>query len=356
VRLSLVISTLTCGGAERVMSLLANEWARRGNAVQLVTLDVEPPFFPLDDRVELVQLGCEKPSPTPLHALWNLYASVRALRRQFRSFGADAVVAFTTRVNVKALMAAAPLRVPVVVSERTNPEADPPAPFWKRLVDRWYPTARRIVVQTQKVADFYAALGLRRLSLIPNPVELLPAVAHRSGGSLLWLAVARMSPEKGVDLLLEAWARSRQRERAKLRILGDGAQRAALEALADALGIRHTVEFAGFVSDKAPHWAEASAFVLSSRHEGFPNALCEAMAAGLACVSFDCPSGPAELIRDGENGLLVPAENVDGLAAAMDRVADDAALRERLGREAVHIIETLGLPGIVDRWEAALRP
>ena len=354
-KLSLVISTLTCGGAERVLTLLANEWARRGNTVQLVTLDTAPPFFSIDERVELVQLGVEKSSPTPLHALWNLYVSVRALRRQFRRFDPAAVVAFTTRVNIKALMAAGPLRIPVLVSERTNPEASPLPSLWKRLTGRWYPKAHQLVVQTQRVAGFYRSRGVERLTVIPNPVEELPPPSHRSGGEMLWLAIARLSSEKGVDLLLEAWARSRQPQTARLCILGDGPLRAQLEALAEELGVHETVEFAGFVSDKAPYWKSASAFVLSSRREGFPNALCEAMAAGLACVSFDCASGPSDLIRDGENGLLVPPEDVDALAAAMDRVGADPLLRERFGKAAVMITHTLGLSGIVDRWEAVLR-
>jgi glycosyltransferase involved in cell wall biosynthesis len=356
VRLSLVISTLTCGGAERVMSLLANEWVRRGNAVQLVTLDREPPFFPLDSRIELVQLGREKPSPTKFHALWNLYRSVGALRRTFRGFGPDGVVAFTTRVNVKALMAA-PRGVPVVISERVDPSGNPLTGFWEKLTTRWYPRARRLVVQTKSIADYYAALGLSRLEVIANPVEALPGSAGGNPtGDLLWLVVARLHHQKGIDLLLQAWARSAQGKTSRLRILGDGPERGELEALAASLGVSGRVEFAGFVSDKLPHWKQASAFVLSSRYEGFPNALCEGMAAGLACVSFDCPSGPGELIRDGENGLLVPAEDVEGLASAMDRVAADPELRERLGREAVKISLTLGVAGIVDRWEGALLP
>jgi glycosyltransferase involved in cell wall biosynthesis len=336
--------------------MLANEWVRRGNAVQLITLDLETPFFPLDDRVQLVQLGREVPSPTSLHALWNLFRSVSALRRCFRSFGTEAVVAFTTRVNVKALMAARPLRIPVVISERVDPVGNPLQGLWRKLVDRWYPKAARLVLQTSTVADYFAHRGLSRLTVIPNPVDDLPTPQRTPDGALLWLAVARLNPQKGFDLLLKAWAASAQRRTSTLRILGDGPQHAELEALAASLGIADRVEFAGFVSDKAPHWARASAFVLSSRYEGFPNALCEAMAAGLPCVSFDCPSGPADLIRDGENGILVPPEDIAGLAAALDRVAGDAKLRERLGAEASHITKELGLSGITDRWEAALKP
>jgi glycosyltransferase involved in cell wall biosynthesis len=187
-----------------------------------------------------------------------------------------------------------------------------------------------------------------------EPVDLGPRSAPAD--DLLWLTVSRLNREKGIDLLLEAWALSSQRKTSRLRILGDGAERADLEALARRLGIADRVEFAGFVSDKVPHWQQASAFVMSSRFEGFPNALCEAMAAGLPSVSFDCPSGPRAILSDGINGLLVPAEDTRALAAALDRIAGDPALRDRLGREAVKILENLGLAGITDRWEGALRP
>jgi glycosyltransferase involved in cell wall biosynthesis len=337
------------------MTLLANEWVRRGHQVQLITMDLETPFFPLASEVKLVQLGCERPSGTPVQAIWNLFRSVSMLRRSLKAFGSEVIVAFTTRINVKALIAASRLRIPVVISERTDPVGNVLSSFWRRLVDRWYPRAARLVVQTPRAADYFAQRGFALLSIIPNPIDDVPVRRTVPQGDLLWMAVARLSPEKGIDLLLQGWAASKQGKSSRLRILGDGPSRAELEAQAVSLGIADRVEFAGFVSEKALHWAQASAFVLPSRFEGFPNALCEAMAAGLACVSFDCPSGPAELIRDGENGILVPPEDISALAAAMDRVAADREFRERLGHEAVKIKDLLGLSGIVDRWEAAWR-
>jgi len=357
VKLSLVISTLTCGGAERVMSLLANEWVHRGHRVQLVTLDRERPFFPLDPRVELTQLDCEKSSPTPFHALWNLNRSVAALRQAQRAFGAEGVISFTTRVNVKALMAARPLGIPVVVSERVDPRMDGEGSRWTRLRDHWYPRAHRVVLQTETVKEYFLSLGPDRLRVIPNPVEpvsTVPRVEERLGAEFTVLNIARLVPQKGHDLLLQALARTRHPVR--LKVLGDGPDRPALLDMARSLGVADRVDFLGFVAEKDQYWREAGAFVLSSRYEGYPNALCEAMVAGLPSVAFDCPSGPSDLIVDGVNGLLVPAENVDALASALDRLADDPALRQRLGREGSKITETLGLPGITDRWEEALRP
>jgi glycosyltransferase involved in cell wall biosynthesis len=335
------------------MSLLANGWTERGWGVLLVTLDKNPPFFPLDPRVQLVQLDCERPSRTPFQAFWNLKMSRRLLRKLFRSWKPDAVLAFTTRVNIKALLAAQGLGIPVVISERSDPASNPLGRSWELLRRRWYPRAKALVVQTDTALDYFKELSFPRVVIVPNPVErvIVPDSVSRSG-EFLFLAIARLGPEKGLDLLLEAF--SRVSGSARLRILGDGPLREELEKQSRELGLAGRVEFAGFVSDKGPHLAEADAFVLSSRYEGFPNALCEAMAAGLPCVSFDCPSGPRAIIRDGENGLLVAPEDVQALAQGMERLLRDPKLRSRLGAQAKLLAEDLALPAILDRWEVLL--
>jgi glycosyltransferase involved in cell wall biosynthesis len=169
------------------------------------------------------------------------------------------------------------------------------------------------------------------------------------------IAVGRLSREKGVDLLLHAFARAALPLSAwQLVILGDGPERPALEAQIRVLGLQHNVLMPGVVADPERWLQHAELFVLSSRFEGFPNALLEAMSCGLAAVAFDCPSGPGEIIRNEHTGLLVPPADADALTAAIARLAQDPDLRRRLGTAAaLDVAQRFNLNRVAALWEAA---
>jgi glycosyltransferase involved in cell wall biosynthesis len=163
--------------------------------------------------------------------------------------------------------------------------------------------------------------------------------------------MGRLSRQKGFDLLLRAFHQSDlMRSGWRLAILGDGAEREALHRQADSLGIADAVTLPGYIAAIGPWLRQAAIFVLSSRYEGFPNVLMEAMQVGRPCISFDCPSGPRELITDDVNGCLVSPEDVAGLAASMRRMAFDADLRSGLGAEATKVNERFSPEAIYSRW------
>jgi glycosyltransferase involved in cell wall biosynthesis len=172
--------------------------------------------------------------------------------------------------------------------------------------------------------------------------------------------MGRLVPQKGFDRLLEAFASiARERPGWSLTIHGEGPQRLPLTERTESLGLAGQVRFPGVTDDPAAALADADLFVLSSRWEGFPTVLGEAMALGRPVVAFDCPSGPADLIRDGLDGVLVPRDDIAALASAMASLIDDPTRRAALAARAPEVLERFGLTAILARWDelfAEVRP
>ena len=363
--LAVVIHSLQGGGAERVAALLANHWAERGISLTLITLDrAERDAYPLDARVRRIALGLMSDSRGLREAVGsNLLRAIR-LRRAIRESGANAVVSLTDKINVTTLLACRGLRVGVVICERTDPRRQEIGRIWSWLRRRVYPCCRSLVVQTESVRRWAR-------SIVPGkPVYVIPnaavpprgcgevPVAERGGerGRHRVVVLGRLSPEKGFDLLLAAFRQVAARHADwSAEIWGEGTARKPLEQLRSQLGLEARVALPGWTADPESALRQADLFVLPSRYEGFPNALLEAMACGLACISSDCPSGPAEIIRHGVDGLLVPPEDVGALARAMDQLMSDRGLRDRLGQRAREVVARFPRDLFFRRWDAAIQ-
>jgi glycosyltransferase involved in cell wall biosynthesis len=171
------------------------------------------------------------------------------------------------------------------------------------------------------------------------------------------IAVGRLSAEKGIDILLRAFARVSPRfPNWRVHIIGDGSERRALIQLRDKLKLEDRVEFVGEVREVESWMSRTGLLVHPSRREGFPNAVLEAMGMGVAVICADCRAGPAELIEDGINGRLVPVDDVDALAKAMSVLMTSREIREQLGREARKVSGRFGRDRIMEEWRACLLP
>lgn len=356
--LVLLTSTLEGGGAARVLAHMAGYWAESGHTVTLFSFEdgSHPPFYPLDGRVRVRYLALSRHSPHLFASLANNFRRLATIRRAVLAERPGTVISFIDTANVRAILALLGSDVPVVVSERVHPGFERIGPAWSLLRRLTYPLAACLVVQTGQIAAFCKGWA-RRVEVIANPVlPLAPLGEAPTLPPRTLLAVGRLYPQKGYPLLLRAFSRIKDAAAGwTLAIAGTGPQMEELQRLAESLGLSGRVRLLGHVRDVAGLLDQAEAYVMSSHYEGFPNALCEAMAAGLPCVSTDCPGGPAEVLRHEENGLLAHNGDETSLTQALQLLLDDAALRERLGREAVKVSERFGLEGVMRQWEQVVR-
>ncbi len=360
-RITLVISSLSAGGAERVMSNMANYWAKNGWAVTLITLaKTDRDFFQLEDRVVRVSLGVAKQSASVFDAILNNVRRVLSLRSAIYASRPDAVISFMDRVNVLTLLATRFTGVPVIIAERIDPLQHYIGKAWRWLRRLLYPKAAALVVQTRGVLDWAVdKVGEKKAFVIPNSITLKASQTERGGGEFpqpFILAVGRLEIQKGFDLLLRCFESvSQQYPEWSLVILGEGSERAALELMVKKMGIEARVHLPGRHVNPMAVMAQASIFVLPSRFEGFPNALLEAMACGLPSISFDCPNGPNEIIRHGIDGILVPPEDVGALADAMQDFMAHPRKRERLVLRAQEVTDRFDTKRVMGMWEDMLK-
>ncbi len=343
-----------------MLSLLANEWANKGWEVVILTMEdgTAKPFYPLADSIELRPLDLKKESNSFVSAIANNVKRVRVLRRTIKEIRPDVLISFLDTANSLSIMATRSLGVPVIVSERTDPSRRSLGRLWGRIRDLSYPRADLIVFQSQGVLDWFPPKVRARGVVIPNPVPPPPPVAEgvpRESAPNRIVALGRLSPVKGFDVLLTAFAAASARVPDwVLDVYGEGPERKALQRMVSELGMGERVRFPGITNRPFDVLREAKLFVLPSRAEGFPNALVEAMACGLPVISTDFGCAAKNIIEDGVDGILVPPEDADALAAALVRLMSDPDERSRLGANACRIVQRFSTEKVLAMWETTV--
>jgi GalNAc-alpha-(1->4)-GalNAc-alpha-(1->3)-diNAcBac-PP-undecaprenol alpha-1,4-N-acetyl-D-galactosaminyltransferase len=355
-RIMLAVSSMGAGGAERVAATLVNHWSATGHVVALVTVaSSDLDFYPLDRRVARIDLDLLRNSRNWRDFLLVNFERLRRLRSAIREFSPEVIVSFLDATNVRMLLASIGTGVPVIVEEHIDPRQRPLGGIVKFLRHLLYKRAAAVVVLTPGIAQWASGFVKQEaIHVIPNPIDgqfckngkLEPHSDRRQV-----IAIGRLERQKGFDMLLKAFAGCAEEHPGwTLKIIGDGSEREQLEALARTLQISDRVDWQRVAKEPERNLRCSDFFVLSSRYEGLPMVLLEAMACGLPVVSFDCPSGPREIIQDGENGLLVAANETDALAQAMSRLMSNDNERKRLAQNATRIVERFGLGKIAEMW------
>jgi GalNAc-alpha-(1->4)-GalNAc-alpha-(1->3)-diNAcBac-PP-undecaprenol alpha-1,4-N-acetyl-D-galactosaminyltransferase len=347
-KIILVIPTLSQGGAERVMSELANEWACKGHIVKVILLAESDLFYILNPKIELINFGFVLHQRNIFFKILNQIIVAYKLRKQIKNSNSDFILSFMAKYNLFLLIVTAFIKVNLFISDRDNPKAATP-----RLIEigrsLFYKYSKGIIAQTHLAKEIlHTKTKNNNIRVIPNPIKEILVDSEIPKEKII-LNVGRLVPEKGQHYLIEMMAKITQNDW-KLIILGDGPLRVKLQNQINNLNLNNRVILEGVV-DNVDEWLnKSSLFALSSVSEGFPNALLEAMQSGLACVSFDCDTGPRDIIVNGDNGYLVPLKDVDLFAQTIQKLIENIELRNQIGTNAKKISKNLNIGNVAQQY------
>lgn len=357
--LAFTIYNLTSGGAERVLTTLANELSE-SYEVLIITLTECDSFYALKKEVKLLNCGLPTAPKNPLSNLLAYYKTVKKIKNILKFHSVDTVISFTTTVNIFSILAARRAKVKCIISERNNPYVRIPNFLWKNLRNTLYKKADALVVQTIASTDFFSELMPKnKIVIIPNP--LAKEVTDKrivkepsSENDKIILSVGRLDSNKAQDVLIRAFSNI-ENEGWKVQLVGEGNQMKNYLKIADTLGISKQIKFLGNQKNVWDFYNKAAIFVFTSRSEGFPNSLTEALYFGLPTISTNCPNGPSELISDGENGFLIPVDDQVGLEKKLTLLLNDVDLQKRFSKEARRRTEQFETDKIVAQWVDLLK-
>ena len=351
-RIAFLIRSLGSGGAERAAVSLSNCMSRKGHDVMLCVLTNEKPFYAVDPAVHVKTVDINS-SVTDVMSAAGFPRRIAGIRRILRNWKPDVLVGMSHTMTVYAVICSAGLHVRTVGTERANPFIYDASKLHTYLRKWAASRCDGFVCQTQSALSFFPKSVQKKAAVIPNGLfnPLIETVSVPNERMKTITAMGRLDRNKGFDVLLRAFRRVlKDAPDYTLKIYGEGELRGELTSLADNLGIADRFSLPGNDPNAIIEIAKSSVFVLSSRSEGMPNALMEAMAVGVPCVSTTCEMGPKELIRDGISGILVPVDDPDAIADAVLKLIRYRSIADGISKQALSIRTTHALGAITDLW------
>jgi glycosyl transferase GT4 family len=354
------LNSLQQGGAERVVSNLANRFAKEGYEVVIATEWYGTDEFALDQKVRRVHVGLTKEDENRSR-ISKMLRRIWYLRRFMKKEKPDVIVAFTRGVLYRALAAGIGTGIPVVISVRTDPVGHYDKKADKLRIPLLFPHAAGCVFQTEGAKAFFAPYLQENSRIILNPLNPkyvgVPEPAVRTKDVV---QSGRLVDFKNQPMLIRAFLKVHEKHPDyTLKIYGPDSKDGTKEILESIIHENHAEDFVklmGGSNTLEKDLADAALYAFSSDWEGLPNALMEAMALGLPVVSTDCPcGGPKTLIEDGVNGLLVPIMDEKAMTDGILRLIEDRELAERLGREARKISERANEDAVFEQWQTYLQ-
>lgn len=355
-RICLIAPSLQMGGIERTMSTLGNFFVSRGHEIHYITLFPFEPFFVLDGRIKLYTPPFKFPRygrnsmQTLIYYTKMLSPASGHIRKQIKKIKPDVIMCFGDWFPHAIMLQLADLKIPFYYCNRSNPKIKyKPIPSLIRYLAYKIAPPKGVIAQTGE-----ALLRKRRIlgakipiRIIQNPVRVIETIDVKKENWIV--SVGRLHLEKGFVRLLECFSMI-DNKGWKLVLAGSGVHEKEIKQKAIDLCVAENVIFLGKVANVDELLMKSKIFVLSSLKEGYPNALCEAMSAGLACISFDIMAGPKDIIKDGINGILVPDNDLQYMADKIQVLINDEQQREYLGRNAKEISVSNSIAKIGDQF------
>lgn len=350
------IGSLTKGGAERVVTNLAEYFYEKGYEVFVLTKLRAATEYSLSEGIHRMIADITKEEEKG--RVQNLFLRIAKLRRLIKEINPAVVVSFIGKNNLMSVVATRGTGIPVAVSVRSNPAREIGDGWKKKLTFLTFKMAEGVILQTNEAKEFFPKSVRNKAVILQNPLNpafVRPAYMGEKRKEIV--TVGRIDENKNQKMMIEAFASLAEKYPDwKMLFYGDGPMRSDLEQRVHELGLEEQIIFKG-IQENIPEKIEgASVFVLPSKQEGMPNALIEAMVLGLAVVSTDCPcGGPRDLIVPDENGILIPVDDVESLTTMLERLMKDEELRKKLSATAAKIRERVLPENVNKEWEEYLK-
>jgi glycosyltransferase involved in cell wall biosynthesis len=343
-----VLASLGSGGAERVVSLLANKMVERGHQVEIICLKFNDVYYQTDSRVKVT---------LAMRQTKNRFTEIFWLRKYLKQQKPDVVIPFTEGVYCFTILSLLGTGIPIIASERLDPAAmSTTRKVLKRLL---LPYADWLVVQTQSIKEYFPKSIQKKTSIIYNPVNdsvfNLPSLQGRAGERLnRIISVGRLYPQKNQEMMIRAFAKIADNfPDWQLVIFGEGPLRAELEFLVSSFKLQDRVLLPGRTEYVIEELRKSNIFCMSSDYEGMSNSMIEAICVGLPIVTTDV-SGVKELVENGKNGVVVPCGDVDKLGKTFSELMSNERLMEEYSRNNYSKKELFRIDTIVNQWEQLL--
>lgn len=344
-----VTPNLANGGAERVTAVLAQELARTGDAVTLVYMKDDKTVYPVGENVQVQMLFSSSAR------VKRIVGKILRLRRLMRQNPTATFVVMLPFETLYTFLAAWGLPCRVVYSLRNDP-GNMNTRRDRFILRHIYPRADAIVFQTEDAKSFFPESVQKKGIIIPNPLS--GSLPERWVGTRKEeiVTVGRLTEQKNIPMLLRAFAAVHEKHSDwNLSIYGQGELQEKLEKFCEKLRISQSVKFCGFTENVVQKINTSGVFAMASDYEGISNAMLEALATGVPCVCTDCPIGGARMmIRDHENGILVPVGDTQAMTQALLEVIETPGLAEQLSKNSVSIRDELSVNGIAEKWKGIL--
>lgn len=356
-KLAFVIPSLGAGGAERVVSTLANALTT-DYEVYIITFIKVVPFYQLNNDVRLLHCVDKiEPSKNIFNALKSNYILLKKINAIVKNKKIQLLIGFLTSANVLSVLAAKSNSISSIISERNNPNKNKTNNFWKLLKNFSYPKANFLVVQTKEIQEYYtSSVDEKKLVILPNPIsgELSSKRDNETIKENVILNVGRLTNQKAQDVLIKSFSKIDDKNW-KLLIIGEGQKKKEYQQLIEKLDLKDRAIIKSKTKNIDKYYNSSKIFAFSSIFEGFPNALIEAMHFGIPCISTDCPTGPSELIEDGINGFLIPMNNEEVLTKKINQLISKEDLRLSFGKKGQKTVDQFKVDSVVEQWNKIIK-